>query len=336
MKTWHYLTPSRSNATVQEENLSELVGSGQLTPQTMVWTDGMADWQAASVAMPQVFASLGAPPPIPAGNPPPAPGRRSHEVDFEIIGDDLQMIEVELDPGETVIAEAGSMNYMDDGIAFETKMGDGSAPDSGFMGKLMQVGKRMLTGESLFMTHFTNRGQGKKRVAFAAPYPGSIIPIDLPSIGGTLLCQKDAFLCAAMGTQVGIAFTQKFGAGFFGGEGFILQKLQGDGMAFIHAGGTIVRKELKGEKILVDTGCLAAFTNGIEYSIERAGNLKSMVFGGEGLFLATLRGHGTVWLQSLPFSRLANRIFANASAHGGKSTGEGSVLGGLSTLFEDR
>lgn len=336
MKTWHYLTPSRSSATVQEEGLDELVVSGQLTPQSMVWTDGMADWQPASAVLPQIFNRNGAPPPIPAGNPPPTPGRRSHEVDFEIIGDDLQMIEIELDPGETVIAEAGAMNYMDDGIAFETKMGDGSTPDSGFMGKLMQVGKRMITGESLFMTHFTNRGQGKRRVAFAAPYPGSIIPVDLPSVGGTLLCQKDAFLCAAMGTQLGIAFNKRIGAGFFGGEGFILQKLQGDGMAFVHAGGTIVRKELQGEKILVDTGCLVAFTQGIDYDIERAGNLKSMIFGGEGLFLATLQGHGTVWLQSLPLSRLANRIIGSASAHGGKSTGEGSVLGGLSTLFENR
>lgn len=336
MKTWHYLTPSRSSATVQEEGLDELVTSGQLTSQTMVWTDGMADWQPASAVIPQIFARAGGPPPLPVGNPPPTPGRRSHEVDFEIIGDDLQMIEIELDPGETVIAEAGAMNYMDDGIAFETKMGDGSTPDSGFMGKLMQVGKRMITGESLFMTHFTNRGHGKRRVAFAAPYPGSIIPVDLPSVGGTLLCQKDAFLCAALGTQVGIAFNKRIGAGFFGGEGFILQKLQGDGMAFVHAGGTIVRKELKGEKILVDTGCLVAFTQGIEYDIERAGNLKSMIFGGEGLFLATLRGHGTVWLQSLPLSRLANRIIGSASAHGGKSTGEGSVLGGLGNLFEDR
>lgn len=336
MKTWHYLTPSRSSATVQEEGLDELVTSGQLTRQTMVWTDGMADWQPAAVVIPRIFSRAGTPPAMPAGNPPPAPGRRSHEVDFEIIGDDLQMIEIELDPGETVIAEAGAMNYMDDGIAFETKMGDGSNPEAGFMSKLKQVGKRVLTGESLFMTHFTNRGHGKRRVAFAAPYPGSIIPVDLSSVNGTLICQKDAFLCAAMGTQVGIAFNKKIGAGFFGGEGFILQKLQGDGMAFVHAGGTVVRKELKGEKILVDTGCLVAFTQGIDYDIERAGNLKSMVFGGEGLFLATLRGHGTVWLQSLPLSRLANRIIGSASAHGGKSTGEGSVLGGLANIFEDR
>ena len=333
MKTWHYLTPSRSTATVLEEGLDELVQSGGLTPQTMVWTDGMAGWQPAAQVLPAIFAKGGTPPPMP-NNPPPMPGKRSHEIDFEIIGDDLQMVEVELDPGETVIAEAGGMNYMEDGIAFETKMGDGSTPETGFMSKLMQVGKRALTGESLFMTHFTNRGQGKKRVAFAAPYPGMIIPVDLSGLGGTLLCQKDAFLCAALGTQVGIAFNKRLGAGFFGGEGFILQKLQGDGMAFLHAGGTIIRREMKGEKLLVDTGCLVAFTTGIDYSIERAGNLKTMVFGGEGLFLATLQGSGTVWLQSMPFSRLANRIFAGASHHGGKSTGEGSVLGGLANLFE--
>ena len=338
MKTWHYLTPSRSSATIQEEGLDELVSSGQLTPETLVWTNGMPDWLPAAQALPGIFnASKDAPPPpLPVSLPPRVPGRRSHEVDFEIIGDDLQMVEIELDPGETVIAEAGAMNYMEDGIGFETKMGDGSTPDSGFMGKLMQVGKRVVTGESLFMTHFTNHGHGKKRVAFAAPYPGSIIPIDLSTLGGTLLCQKDAFLCAAMGTQVGIAFNKKIGAGLFGGEGFILQKLQGDGMSFLHAGGTIVRKELTGEKLFVDTGCLVAFTQGISYDIERAGGLKTMIFGGEGLFLATLQGHGTVWLQSLPLSRLANRIFAAASAHGGKQSGEGSVLGGLGSLFENR
>jgi len=328
MDIWHYLTPSRATATVAEDGIDELVRSGAITAQTMVWTDGMAGWQPAAQALPGRFAKAGAPPPLP-----PAAGKRSHEIDFEIIGDDLQMVEIELDPGETVIAEAGGMNYMDDGITFETKMGDGSTPDTGLMGKLMQAGKRALTGESLFMTHFTNRGAGKKRVAFAAPYPGKIVPVDLTAVGGTLLCQKDAFLCAALGTQVGIAFNKRLGVGFFGGEGFILEKLQGDGMAFLHAGGTIIQRELKGGKLLVDTGCLVAFTTGIDYNIERAGNLKTMVFGGEGLFLATLQGHGTVWLQSLPLSRLAGRIIAGA--RGGKSSGEGSVLGGLANIFED-
>ncbi len=260
--------------------------------------------------------------------------QQSHEVDYEIIGNDLQLVEVELDPGETVIAEAGSMTYMEDGIAFESKMGDGSEPEQGFFGKLFGAGKRMLVGESLFMTHFTNRGQGKRRVAFAAPYPGKIIPIDLSQAGHELICQKDAFLAAALGTKVSIAFSQKLGTGFFGGEGFILQKLQGDGKAFIHAGGTVVEKQLRGDRLRIDTGCLVAFTPGIDYDIERAGNLKSMLFGGEGLFLATLQGTGTVWVQSMPFSRLADRILAAAPAAGGSRVGEGSVLGGLGGLLD--
>lgn len=259
---------------------------------------------------------------------------KSHQVDYEIIGGDMQLVEVELDPGETVVAEAGAMNYLEDGIEFESKMGDGSEPEKGFFGKLLSAGKRAFTGESIFMTHFTNRGTGKRRVAFAAPYPGKIVPIDLASFGEELLCQKDSFLCAALGTKVSIAFTQRMGAGFFGGEGFILQKLQGDGMVFIHAGGTVIRKDLRGERLRLDTGCLVGFTPGIEYDIQRAGNLKSMVFGGEGLFLATLHGTGTVWLQSLPFSRLADRILANAPSGGGARTEEGSVLGGLGGLLD--
>ena len=259
--------------------------------------------------------------------------QRSHEVDYEIHGDDMQFVEVELDPRETVIAEAGMMMFMEDGIVFETKMGDGSNPSSGLMDKLIGAGKRALTGESLFMTHFTNQGGGKKRVAFAAPYPGKITPIDLTSVGGTLLCQKDAFLAAALGTRVTIAFNQRLGAGFFGGEGFILQKLQGDGMAFVQAGGTVVERRLNNEKLLLDTGCLVAFEESIDYSIERAGNLKSMVFGGEGLFLTTLRGTGRVWLQSLPFSRMAERVM-RAAAPGGRAQGEGSVLGQFGNLFE--
>lgn len=259
---------------------------------------------------------------------------KCHEIDYEIFGDDMQTVEVELDPGEVVIAEAGAMNWMEDNIGFEAKMGDGSQVDKGFMGKLIDVGKRAITGESLFMTHFTNNGSGKKRVAFAAPYPGKIIPVDMSQVGGELICQKDAFLCAALGTQVTIAFNKKIGAGFFGGEGFILQKLVGDGMAFIHAGGTIVKKELQGETIRVDTGCIVSFTTGIEYDIQRAGNLKSMFFGGEGLFLATLRGHGTVYLQSLPFSRLADRIIQHAPSAGGSDKGEGSILGGLGRMLD--
>lgn len=261
---------------------------------------------------------------------------KCHEVDYEIIGDDLQAVEVELDPNETVIAEAGAMNWMDDEISFEAKMGDGSNPSEGLMGKLLGAGKRALTGESLFMTHFTNRGGGKKRVAFAAPYPGKIVPVNMGACGGELLCQKDAFLCAALGTSVGIAFTKKLGAGFFGGEGFVLERLRGDGMAFLHAGGTVVKKELNNELIRVDTGCLVAFTPGIDYSIERV-SLKSMFFGGEGLFLATLRGTGTVYLQSMPFSRLADRIIQHApQTAGGERQGEGSVLGIVGDMLGGR
>ena len=261
---------------------------------------------------------------------------RSDEVDYEIIGDDLQIVEIELDPTETIIAEAGSMNYMEEDISFEAKMGDGSNPGAGIMDSLLNVGKRVLTGESLFITHFTNKGSQKRKVAFAAPYPGKIIPIDLNQIGGRFICQKDAFLCAAFGTRLSIALNKRLGAGFFGGEGFILQKLEGDGLAFVQAGGTIIKKELHGETLRVDTGCIVGFSDGIQYDIQRSGSLKSMVFGGEGLFLATLKGVGTVYLQSLPFSRLADRIIAHAPSMGGSSKGEGSVLGKLGDLFGDR
>ena len=223
---------------------------------------------------------------------------------------------------------------MEDGIIFESRMGDGSQADEGMLGKLMSVGKRVLTGESLFLTHFTNTGRGKKRIAFAAPYPGKIIAYDMSAAGGELLCQKDAFLAAALGTEIGIAFTKRLGVGFFGGEGFILQRLRGDGMVFIHAGGTVIEKKLNDEVLRVDTGCLVAFTKGIDYSIERAGSLKSMFFGGEGIFLATLKGTGTVFLQSLPFSRMADRILAHAPSAGGSSKGEGSLLGRLGGMLD--
>jgi len=259
---------------------------------------------------------------------------RSHTLEYQIFGDDMQIIEIELDPVETVIAEAGAMNYMEDGISFETRLGDGTEADQSMLGKMFTLGKRALTGESLFLTHFTNRGQGKKRVAFAAPYPGKIIPIDLAQHGGVFTCQKDAFLCAAYGTSLDITFNRKIGTGLFGGEGFILETLSGDGLAFIHAGGTVVQKRLNGEMLRVDTGCIVGFTRGIEYSIETTGSLKSMVFGGEGIFLATLKGTGTVYLQSLPFSRLADRILRHMPKMGGSSRDEGSVIGGLGRLFE--
>ncbi|MFN2283725.1 MAG: TIGR00266 family protein [Anaerolineae bacterium] len=258
---------------------------------------------------------------------------KSHEIDYQIFGDDLQFVEIELDRDETVIAEAGAMVYMENGIAFESKMGDGSNPNAGFFDKVVNVGKRVITGESLFMTHFTSGYEGKRHIAFGAPYPGRIIPIDLDDVGGELICQKDSFLCAAMGTEISIAFNKKIGAGLFGGEGFILQKLRGDGMVFVHAGGTIVEKRLENDKIMVDTGCIVAFESQIDYDIERAGNLKSMIFGGEGLFLATLQGTGRVWIQSLPFSRLADRIIKSAPQMGGKQTDEGSVVRGLTKLM---
>ena len=235
---------------------------------------------------------------------------RSHEVDYEIFGNDMQVVEIELDRDETIIAEAGAMNWMEEDIVYETKMGDGSKGDEGLMGKLFSAGKRAISGESVFMTHFTNTSSNKRRVAFAAPYPGHIIPIDLAQIDGELMCQKDAFLCAALGTEVSIAFSRKLGRGFFGGEGFILQRLLGDGMAFVHAGGTVIKKELNNEQLRVDTGCLVAFTSGVNYDIEMTKGLKSMLFSGEGFFLATLQGIGTVYLQSLPFSKLADRIIA--------------------------
>jgi uncharacterized protein (TIGR00266 family) len=232
----------------------------------------------------------------------------SHQLDYEILGSSAQSVEIVLDPGETVIAEAGAMNYMTEGVRFETRMGDGSA--SGLLGKLWGAGKRLLTGESLFMTHFSNAGKNQARVAFAAPYPGTVVPIDLAQVGGRLICQKDAFLCAAHGTRIGIRFNKRIGAGFFGGEGFILQQLEGDGLAFVHAGGTVIRKQLNDETLRLDTGCLVAFSDSIDYDIALAGGLKSMLFGGEGILLATLKGSGTVWIQSLPFSRLAERVYA--------------------------
>jgi uncharacterized protein (TIGR00266 family) len=336
MKTWYYVDSNRQQQQVAEADLPSLVGRGVVTSATMVWTQGQANWMPAGQALPHLFAGAGGAPPLPPGPPPlTATGQKSHEIEFEVIGSEMQIVEIELDPGETVIAEAGGMNYMDDGITFEAKMGDGSAPVGGIGGILKNIGKRVLTGESIFMTHFTNRGpSGKRRVAFGAPYPGKIIAMNLREMGGEILCEKDAFLCAAFGTNVGIAINKRFGAGLFGGEGFILQRLRGDGLAFIHAGGTIIKRELRGERIFVDTGCLVAFTPGINYDIQRSGSLKSMFFGGEGLFLATLQGTGTVWLQSLPFSRLADRIIAHAPSSGGSAKGEGSLLGGLGRLLD--
>ncbi|WP_066873478.1 TIGR00266 family protein [Clostridium mediterraneense] len=258
------------------------------------------------------------------------------EIDYKLYGDDMQFVEIELDPGETVIAESGSMMMMDNEIQMQTIFGDGSQKSGGFFGKLGGAAKRVITGEGLFMTAFTNYGSYKETVSFASPYPGKIIPIDLRYFGGKIICQKDAFLCAAKGVSVGIDFRRKLGAGFFGGEGFILQKLEGDGMAFIHAGGTIVRRTLMpGQTLKIDTGCLVAMTKDINYDIQFVGGIKNSLFGGEGIFFATLTGPGDVWVQSLPFSRLAARVFSAAPQAGGESVGEGSILGRLGDLFQD-
>jgi uncharacterized protein (TIGR00266 family) len=250
----------------------------------------------------------------------------SHEIDYKIFGDDIQFVEIELDKGETVIAEAGAMVYMEQDISFDVKMGDGTAPDQGLMGKLLSAGSRIITGESLFLTHFTNHGSGKSRVAFSAPYPGTIIPVDLKQFRNSLIVQKDGFLCAAMGTKLTVTLNRKIGSGLLGGEGFILQKLEGDGRAFIHAGGTVIERQLNNETLRIDTGCIVAYDPVLDFDIEASGSLKSMVFGGEGLFLATIRGTGKVWLQSMPIRKLIRTL-----SPVGRNTGKeaGSILGSL-------
>lgn len=258
--------------------------------------------------------------------------RTNHEIDYKIHGEEMQCVEIELDPQETVIAESGSFMMMEQDIQMETIFGDGSKQQTGFMGKLFSAGKRLLTGESLFMTAFTHTGSGKRKVTFASPYPGKIIPLDLSLLGGKMICQKDSFLCAAKGVAVGIEFQRKLGTGLFGGEGFIMQKLEGDGLAFVHAGGTILEKELRaGETLKVDTGCIVAFTRDIDYDIQFVGGIKNTFFGGEGLFFATLTGPGKVWIQSLPISRLASRIISYGS---GARKEEGSILGGLGNMLD--
>ena len=259
--------------------------------------------------------------------------RMNHEIDYEILGEEMQCVEIELDPQETVIAEPGAFMYMDESIQMETLFGDGSNQNSGIFGKLFSAGKRLLTGENLFMTAFTHTGYGKAKVAFASPYPGKIIPLDLQALGGKIICQKDAFLCAAKGASVGIEFQRKLGTGLFGGEGFIMQKIEGDGMAFCHAGGHIIRRRLQpGEVLKIDTGCIVAYTQTIDYDIQFVGGIKNTFFGGEGVFFATLRGPGEVWLQTLPISRLASRVLAYGSPGGRKE--EGGILGGLGNLFD--
>jgi len=291
----------------------------------LVFGPGVSDWTEARHIPAIASAGRGSAPP------PPPKNRKSDEIDYEIFGSEMQYVVIELDPGETVIAEAGGMMFMTPAIKMETVFGDPSAPSSGFFGKMLTAGKRMLTGESLFMTTFTNSGQGKAEVAFASPYPGKIVAMHLDQLGGELICQKDAFLCAAKGVQIGIAFQKKIGVALFGGEGFIMQRLTGDGIAIVHAGGTLLRRTLSASEVLkIDTGCLVALQPSVQYDIQFVGGFKNTLFGGEGLFLATLTGPGDIWLQSLPFSRLAGRMLAGATT---KSKDEGSLLGGLGTML---
>lgn len=305
------------------------VARARSLPSAMAWKEGFANWVPVSQVAELGGGVQGAPPA-------PSTSSTSDEIDYKIVGNEMQFVEVELDPGESAVAEAGAMMYKDTAIQMQTIFGDGSAASSrgGFMDKLVGAGKRLLTGESLFITVFTHSGSGKGHVAFGAPFPGNIIPISLNQLGGKFVCQKDSFLCAAKGVSIGVYFQRKILTGLFGGEGFIMQSLEGDGMVFVHAGGTVVERELvAGEQLHVDTGCVVGFQPSIQFDIEQVGGVKSMLFGGEGLFYAHLKGPGKVWLQSLPFSRLAGRMLAAAPSRGG-SRGEGSILGGLGNLID--
>jgi len=333
MYSWHVAINGQTVGPLSHQQMLDGLRSGQYSSATLVWREGFSSWlpieQVAELATPSAGTALAAPPPM--------SGTRAHEIDYEIFGHEMQFVEIELDPNESVVAEAGSMMYMSDAIRMDTVFGDGSASSQagGFFDKMLGAGKRLITGESLFTTVFTYTGQGKGQVAFAAPYPGKIIPLDLSKYNNRIICQKDAFLCAAKGVAIGVAFQKKIGVALFGGEGFIMQRLDGDGLCFVHAGGTIIERQLEaGQMLRVDTGCLVALTQSVQYDIEFVGNVKSAVFGGEGFFFATLRGPGHVWLQSLPFSRLAGRIWAAAPQAGGKGSDEGSVLGGLANIFE--
>ncbi len=336
MSDWYIAIGGQQQGPHSLHELLPRFKSGELKPDTHVFTDGMSDWATASERS-EFGPAFGGDPTVALPAPPPSlAGRgRADVIDYEIFGEEMQFVEITLDPGEACISEAGAFMYMDPGIDMETIFGDGSGQQSGgLFDKMLSAGKRVLTGESLFMTIFGNSANKRQRVAYASPYPGRIIAVDLKEHGHTLLCQKDAFLCAAKGVSVGIAFQKKLGAGLFGGEGFILQKLDGDGLAFMHAGGTVVERTLEhGERMRLDTGCLVAFEQQVSYDIEMVRGIKSAIFGGEGLFYAALTGPGKVWIQSLPFSRLAKRVFAAAPQTRGGRKGEGSVLGGLGDLM---
>ncbi len=334
---WHVGIDGKSDGPFSDEDIRAGIESGKYEGRTLIFTKGMETWRPLE-EIPELAGLLKGGRAVPAGGPPPLPaaGPGADEIDYFIYGEEMQFVEVELDPGESAVAEAGMMMYMTSGITMETIFGDGRASRKaqGVMDKLLGAGKRLLTGESLFMTVFSNtRGQGKERVAFAAPYAGKIIPLHLTEYDGEVVCQKDAFLCAAKGVALEISFQKKLGVGLFGGEGFIMQKLLGDGWTFLHAGGTVIQKDLgPGETIRLDTGCLVALTRNVKYDVEFVGGIKSSLFGGEGLFWATLTGPGHVWLQSLPLSRLADRIYSAAPQTGGSRKGEGSVLDGFGKL----
>ncbi len=336
MKNWYLAVDGQQQGPFDQNYMIQGLASGKIDKSALVWTEGYQDWLPISQAA-ELHRSV-----TQTVTPPPPSGNYSvaHEIDYEIHGNEMQFVEIELDPGESAIAEAGAMMFMTDGIVMETIFGDGSEDARGgdFMSKMLSAGKRLITGESLFITAFSYNGASgsKGRVGFAAPYPGKIIPLDLSNYNGKIICQKDAFLCAAKGVAMGIAFQKKIGTALFGGEGFIMQKLEGDGMSFIHAGGTIVERDLKaGETLRVDTGCLVALTGDVSYDIEYVGGIKSAIFGGEGFFFASLKGPGHVWLQSLPFSRLAGKIHeATPQNSGSSSVGEGSVIGELGSLFK--
>ena len=331
MNIWYVAINGRQEGPFSAQQILSGKQTGIYNNSTLVWRQGFADWQEISQCPELNSVSAATPPPHLSRN-------RADEIDFEIFGSEMQFVEIELDPGESAVAEAGSMMYMSDHIKMHPVFGDGSEQaDTGFLDRMLGAGKRLITGESLFSTIFTFNGSGKGKIAFAAPYPGKIIALDLKDYQSKLVCQKDAFLCAAKGVSIGVEFQKKIGTALFGGEGFIMQKLEGDGKIFVHAGGTIVQKDLQaGELMRIDTGCLVAMTQNVEYDIEFVGGVKSAIFGGEGFFFATLKGPGHVWLQSLPFSRLAGRIHAAAPQNnaGFSSKGEGSVLGELGNLFQ--
>ena len=337
---WYMAIGGHQVGPVTQDEIIANLRNGSIDTETLVFTAGMSNWQKIK-DVPAFAQFIGGAGTTTGGAPAPptAPGRRAHDIDFVIHGNEMQFVEVELDPGEAAIAEAGVMMYMTQGIQLETIFGDGSKRPAGVLDALWGAGKRILTGESLFMTVFTNAGNGKQRVAFGAPYPGKIIAMDLNAIGGHLVCQKDSFLCAARGVSIGIAFQRKIGVGLFGGEGFIMQKLEGDGLCFVHAGGTIHHVDLgPGETLRVDTGCLVALQPSVSYDIQFVGKIKTALFGGEGIFFATLTGPGRVWLQSLPLSRMADRIY-KAAPQVGRRKEEGSILdrvGGLGDLIDGR